>query len=109
MATTLIVLAHPHRRSFAGDWADATARASAAAGHDVLWSDLSDGQFDPQEGAQHFDPDLSAGGFDPLKVHEAAVAAVALVGFQHGVSQRIGSSLRQSSLRTRRTCSTMVA
>ena len=75
MATTLIVLAHPHRRSFAGDWADASARASAAAGHGVLWSDLSGGQFDPQEGAQHFDPDLSAGGFDPLKVHEAAVAA----------------------------------
>ena len=74
MTTTLIVLAHPSRQSFNGAWAEASAAACAAAGHEVLWSDLSAHQFDAVEGARHFGQD-AAGPFDPLKAHEAAVAA----------------------------------
>lgn len=74
MTTTLIVLAHPSRQSFNGAWAEASAAACAAAGHEVLWSDLSAHQFEAVEGARHFGQD-AAGPFDPLKAHEAAVAA----------------------------------
>jgi NAD(P)H dehydrogenase (quinone) len=74
MTTTLIVLAHPSRQSFNGAWAEASAAACEAAGHDVLWSDLSAHQFEAVEGARHFGQD-AAGPFDPLKAHEAAVAA----------------------------------
>ncbi|MBO6899526.1 MAG: NAD(P)H-dependent oxidoreductase [Shimia sp.] len=74
MTTTLIVLAHPSRQSFNGAWAEASAAACAAAGHKVLWSDLSAHQFEAVEGARHFGQD-AAGPFDPLKAHEAAVAA----------------------------------
>ncbi|MCP4209703.1 MAG: NAD(P)H-dependent oxidoreductase [Shimia sp.] len=74
MTTTLIVLAHPSRQSFNGAWAEVSAAACAAAGHEVLWSDLSAHQFEAVEGACHFGQD-GAGPFDPLKAHEAAVAA----------------------------------
>ncbi|GAA6181374.1 NAD(P)H-dependent oxidoreductase [Shimia sp. NS0008-38b] len=73
MPTTLLVLAHPSRKSFNGAWAEASAAACEAAGHKVLWSDLSAHQFDAVEGARHFGQDPS-GQFDPLKAHEAAVA-----------------------------------
>ena len=74
MTTTLIVLAHPSRLSFTGAWAEASAAACAAAGHEVLWSDLSAHQFEAVEGPRHFGQP-EAGSFDPLKAHEAAVAA----------------------------------
>ncbi len=74
MTTTLIVLAHPSRQSFNGAWAEASAAACEAARHEVLWSDLSAHQFEAVEGARHFGQD-AAGPFDPLKAHEAAVAA----------------------------------
>ena len=51
MTTTLIVLAHPDRRSFNGAWAEATAASCAAQGHEVLWSDLYAMGFDPAERA----------------------------------------------------------
>ncbi len=73
MSTTLIVLAHPSRQSFTGAWAQASADACAAAGHEVLWSDLSALGFDAVEGPAHFGQE--PGPFDPLKAHEAAVAA----------------------------------
>ncbi len=74
MPTTLIVLAHTSRQSFNGTWAEASAAACAAAGHEVLWSDLSAHRFDAVEGARHFGQDES-GPFDPLKAHEAAAAS----------------------------------
>ncbi len=77
MTTTLIVLAHPSRQSFNGAWAEASAAACTAAGHEVLWSDLSGHQFDATEGARHFGKD-AAGPFDPLKAQEAAAAASTL-------------------------------
>ena len=74
--TTLIVLAHPERRSFNGAWADATRKAAKGLGHEVLWSDLS--AFDPVERAGHYDdPSVP---FDVLKTQEAASAAGALPG-----------------------------
>jgi NAD(P)H dehydrogenase (quinone) len=77
MTTTLIVLAHPSRQSFNGAWAEASAAACEAAGHEVLWSDLSAHQFEAVEGARHFGQ-VETGPFDPLKAHEAAVAAGSL-------------------------------
>ncbi|MFY0662276.1 MAG: NAD(P)H-dependent oxidoreductase [Shimia sp.] len=74
MTTTLIVLAHPSRQSFNGAWAEASAAACEAVGHEVLWSDLSAHQFEAVEGARNFGQN-EAGPFDPLKAHEAAVAA----------------------------------
>ncbi len=74
MPTTLIVLAHPSRQSFNGTWAEASAAACAAAGHEVLWSDLSAHRFDAVEGARHFGQ-YESGPFDPLKAHEAAAAS----------------------------------
>ena len=73
MTTTLIVLAHPEKRSFTGAWADASARAAAALGDTVLRSDLSAMNFDPAEAAAHYDnwPDRP---FDPLKAQEKAAA-----------------------------------
>ncbi len=47
MTTTLIVLAHPNPESFTAHWARATATASEALGHTVLWSDLHAQGFDP--------------------------------------------------------------
>ncbi len=75
MATTLIVLAHPDRRSFNGTWAKATESASKALGHEVIWSDLCAMQFDPVEGASHYSGiDIDAP-FDVLRAQEAASAA----------------------------------
>lgn len=73
---TLIVLAHPERRSFCGAWAEASAAAAAASGDAVLWSDLYGMGFDAAERAA-----LYAAGpdpFDPLKAQEQAAAAQAL-------------------------------
>jgi NAD(P)H dehydrogenase (quinone) len=71
--TTLIVLAHPERRSFCGAWAGASARAARGAGADVLWSDLYGMGFDPAEGPRHFGEARDR--FDPLKAQEAAAGA----------------------------------
>lgn len=70
MPTTLIVLAHPDKRSFNGAWADATAQAAAAQGDTVLWSDLYGMGFHPAESAARY-PDWDTGTkFDPLKAQE---------------------------------------
>ncbi len=73
MPTTLVVLAHPEPRSFNAQWAQASAAASAAQGHDVIWSDLYAMGFDPAERPQHYDhpPDVP---FDPLKAQQNASA-----------------------------------
>lgn len=70
---TLIVLAHPERRSFCGAWAEASAAAAVAAGDEVLWTDLYGMGFDTAERAAHYPapPDP----FDPLKAQEQASAA----------------------------------
>ncbi len=70
MPTTLIVLAHPDKRSFNGAWADATERAAVAQSDTVLWSDLYAMGFHPAEAAARYpdwDPDAQ---FDPLKAQE---------------------------------------
>lgn len=72
--TTLVVLAHPERRSFNGSWADATVEAARKLGHDVLISDLCAMGFDPVEGPGHYRAPLTAGRFDPLKAQEHASA-----------------------------------
>jgi NAD(P)H dehydrogenase (quinone) len=72
VTTVLIVLAHPERRSFTGQWADATAEAAAAEGHKVLWSDLAGMGFDPVERASHYTDADSP--FDVLKMQERASA-----------------------------------
>jgi NAD(P)H dehydrogenase (quinone) len=77
MPTTLIVLAHPDRRSFNGAWADASAKAAAEMGDQVLWSDLYGLGFHPAEAAARFD-DWGDGPFDPLKAQEQAADAGAL-------------------------------
>lgn len=73
MTTTLIVLAHPERRSFTGAWADATAQAAADLGDRVLWSDLTSMNFHPAEAAAHYEGG-SGSPFDPLKAQETAAA-----------------------------------
>lgn len=77
MTTTLVVLAHPERRSFNGAWAQASAEAAAAQGDTVLWSDLYGMGFDPAERAAHY---ARGGAFDPLKAQEEAAAAGGLPG-----------------------------
>ena len=72
MAATLIVLAHPERRSFNGAWAEATERASLALGHEVIWSDLCSLGFDPVEARDHFPHIGTDIAFDPLKAQEKA-------------------------------------
>lgn len=68
--TTLIVLAHPERRSFTAAWAEASREASEALGHTVLFSDLYASGFDPAERASHYaDPPEP---FDVLKAQERA-------------------------------------
>ena len=73
MGTTLVVLAHPERRSFCGAWAEASAAAAEACGDHVLWSDLYAQGFDPAEGPGHYG--ASPHRFDPLKAQEDAAAA----------------------------------
>ncbi len=75
---TLIVLAHPERRSFCGAWAEASAAAAAVAGDQVVWSDLYAMGFDAAERAAHYG--ASPDPFDPLKAQEQAAAAQALPG-----------------------------
>lgn len=75
MPTTLIVLAHPEPRSFNAQWAQASAQASAALGHDVLWSDLYSLGFDPAERAAHYDHPADVP-FDPLKAQGHAAETV---------------------------------
>ena len=68
MPRTLVLLVHPEQRSFNGAWAEASARASAELGHEVLRSDLYRQGFDPAEGLAHY-PGWS-GVFDPLKAQD---------------------------------------
>ena len=75
MPTTLIVLAHPDRRSFNGTWSDATEAAARAQGDRVLRSDLCQMGFDPVERAAHYAGWPDAVPFDPLKAQEAAAEA----------------------------------
>lgn len=75
MTVTLIVLSHPDRRSFNGNWADATEAASKALGHAILWSDLTEMNFDPVESAKHYSRWPDALPFDPLKAQEASAKA----------------------------------
>lgn len=72
MVTTLIVLAHPDRRSFNGAWAEATRKACKDAGDTVLVSDLIAMNFDPVESARHYSHLGSGSSFDPLKAQENA-------------------------------------
>ncbi len=74
MPTTLIVLAHPEARSFNRAWADASATAMAAQGHEILWSDLCKIGFNPVEEAARYGH-IGNVPFDPLKAQEAAAEA----------------------------------
>ena len=78
MPTTLVVLAHPDRRSFNAAWADATVQAATDAGHEVLVSDLYALGFDPVEGPHHYADWPTDTPFDPLKVQEQSAAKGAL-------------------------------
>ncbi len=78
MPTTLVVLAHPDRRSFNASWADATVQAAKDAGHEVLVSDLYALGFDPVEGPHHYADWPTGTPFDPLKVQEQSAAKGAL-------------------------------
>lgn len=71
MVKTLIVLAHPDRLSFNGQWAAASAEASSASGDEVVLSDLVAMGFDPVERPQHYGA-AAADRFDPLRAQEAA-------------------------------------
>jgi len=75
MPTTLIVLAHPERRSFNGAWSDATEAAALAQGDTVLRSDLCQMGFDAAERAGHYPDWLEDTPFDPLKAQEQAAEA----------------------------------
>jgi NAD(P)H dehydrogenase (quinone) len=73
--TTLVVLAHPDRRSFNGAWADATEAAAAAQGDRVLRSDLCAMGFDPVESPRNYPGRRPDDRFDPLKAQEEAARA----------------------------------
>lgn len=65
MAGALIVLSHPAKRSFTGDWAAASAEGLVAAGYDVVLSDLYRMGFDPvlgekESSAPHIRPEAEA-------------------------------------------------
>lgn len=77
MVKTLIVLAHPDRKSFNGQWAEATRAASIALGHDVEMSDLVAMGFDPVERADHYQTPVMDP-FDVLRAQEAAAKAKTL-------------------------------
>ena len=73
--STLIVLAHPEPRSFNGSWAQASAEASEANGHTVLFSDLVSMGFDPVEKRSHYDLVTANDDdepFDPLRMQDRA-------------------------------------
>jgi len=80
LTTTLIVFAHPDKRSFNGAWAESTERAAIAHGGDVLWSDLCAMDFDAVEAPRHYPGWQDQGHFDPLKVQEEAADANRLPG-----------------------------
>lgn len=71
--TTLIVLAHPERRSFCGAWAEASAKAAEAESDLVLWSDLYAMEFHPAEGPARYAEAPTP--FDALRAQEGAAAA----------------------------------
>ncbi len=75
MPTTLIVLAHPDRRSFNGAWSDATEAAARAQGDTVLRSDLCQIGFDAVEQAAHYADWPEDTPFDPLKAQEGAAGS----------------------------------
>lgn len=70
LPTTLIVLAHPERRSFNGAWAEASATAASELGHKVLFSDLVGMGFDAVERREHYSG--QSGSFDPLMAQETS-------------------------------------
>lgn len=73
--STLIVLAHPEPRSFNGSWAQASAKASEANGHTLLFSDLVSMGFDPVEKRSHYDLETENDGnepFDSLRMQDRA-------------------------------------
>ena len=74
MTTTLIVLAHPDRRSFNAAWAQASMDACKALGDKVLVSDLVAMDFDAVERAAHYPAHPEDQAFDPLKAQETAAA-----------------------------------
>jgi NAD(P)H dehydrogenase (quinone) len=90
MPTTLIVLAHPEARSFNAQWADASAKASAAIGHDVIWSDLYAMGFDPAERAALYDDLPGDAPFDPLKAqgHASETCLPAMIAAEHDKLRR---------------------
>jgi NAD(P)H dehydrogenase (quinone) len=94
VTTTLIVLAHPERRSFNGAWADATATACRDLGHRVLWSDLGAMGFDPAEGPSHYPGHPKGARFDPLKAQAAAADADALPAEVQGEIDKIRAADR---------------
>lgn len=75
MTTTLIILAHPDRRSFNAAWADATEHAALDLGDRVLRSNLCDMGFDAVEAAAHYRDWPASEQFDPLKAQEGAAAS----------------------------------
>lgn len=70
MPTTLILTVHPEPRSFTAQWARASAAAEAAAGREVLTSDLYAMGFDPALGPRGYPAHDPARPFDPLKAME---------------------------------------
>lgn len=72
MTTTLIVLAHPERRSFNGAWSDATEQAARSLGDETLRIDLCGQAFNGVESAGHYKDHPEGALFDPLKTQEAA-------------------------------------
>ena len=78
MTTTLIVLAHPEPRSFNAAWAQASAKAAQALGHEVIWSDLCATGFDPVESPAHYVGRDGETPFDVLKAQEEVSAQDAL-------------------------------
>ncbi len=71
MGTVLVVSAHPSAQSFTQAWAEATAAAAEAQGHQVLRSDLGAMGFDPVEAPGVYGMATDAP-FDPLKAQQAA-------------------------------------
>lgn len=94
MSCTLIVLAHPDRNSFNGQWAEATARICKAQGNRVIWSDLHAMHFDPAERREHYPGMAFEGSFDVLKAQEKATATGELPADVVGEIDKIQSADR---------------
>lgn len=71
----LIVLAHPDRRSFNGQMADAAMAVLRAQGHTVELSDLYGQDFDAREGAWHYDCRCGEEAFDVQAAQRSASEA----------------------------------